>query len=198
MPYNNDGNWLYSVDIPSTGDPLRVALYGLIRNVEAFLFDKRDPGYANTDFLSWAVKDAQVTHASSGTPANGQRRWHPDYAEDITALPEGANESGSRAYDANIHPDKVDFGTDAEPVPFVELADHLVSDPMHARFVNGDAVPAPVEQVDGTPDEPEAPEADPQPEPPFFPSEPDEPEHVDAPVYVDVPDEDPERKDGED
>ena len=78
MAYNDDHVWLYEHDIPNGGDPTRVALETLLRDIESFLFDYNHPGYAKSEFLSWALQRADATKNSSGNAPDAVLFWHPE------------------------------------------------------------------------------------------------------------------------
>lgn len=103
MPYNDEsGRWIYEHEHLSMGDPLRVAAYQLCRDIESYLFDLHHPGYAKTEFLSWALARFDATHVSSGTPVDNALYWDPDKAQ--SALPNA--EKG----DSYVPGARVDFG----------------------------------------------------------------------------------------
>ena len=138
MAYNADDNWVYETEPLGMGDPIRVALSHLQRNLEAFLFDKRDPGYGNPDFLSWALEHSKVTAASSGTLSNMALRWDPSYAdtESIEADP-SQSDNANKFYDGTIHARKVEFSTGASgPEPLDFEGETIVTRPEYARLVN--------------------------------------------------------------
>jgi hypothetical protein len=152
MPYNSDDNWVYETEPLGMGDPLRVALSHLQRNLEAFLYDKRDPGYANPDFIAWALEHSKVTASSSGTPANTALRWDPKYAdESIDSSPDSDNPG--RFYDGVIHTLKPEFGTDADAVEGKDFGPNEVTRPEFARLINADAVVVPAHDEDEGPSE---------------------------------------------
>lgn len=78
MAYNDDHVWLYEHAIPNGGDPTRVALETLLRDIESFLFDYNHPGYAKSEFLSWAMQRCDATKNSSGNVPDSVLFWHPE------------------------------------------------------------------------------------------------------------------------
>lgn len=141
MAYNEDGNWIYEQEIPTSGDPIRVAGIGLARAVESYLFDYRHPGYNKPEFLEWARAAWAVNASSSGTHANvNALQWDPTKAE-IAKRPDGQ---------ASFTPaGQVDFGLKSTPPNFGDKAEfgeaqvygvNEVADPNMARFRNGNAV----------------------------------------------------------
>jgi hypothetical protein len=140
MPYNADDNWVYETEALGMGDPIRVALSHLQRNLEAFLYDRRDPGYANPDMLAWALENSKVTASSSGTLANQALRWDPKYADVESIESDTTNsDNANKFYDGTIHARKPEFGTDAEgPEPIDFEGEVVVTRPEYARLVNGE------------------------------------------------------------
>lgn len=141
MPYNDNGNWVYTHEIPNNGDPVRIAGIVLHRAVESYLFDERHPGFCKPEFLSWSLAQYEVNVSSSGTHANNNAlQWDPSKAE-VYERPDG-----SKSY---IPASQVDFGLKSEPPVFGDKADigetdvyapHEVADPSLARFRNDNAV----------------------------------------------------------
>lgn len=140
MAYNADDNWVYETEPLGMGDPIRVALSHLQRNLEAFLFDKRDPGYGNPDFLSWALEHSKVTAASSGTLSNMALRWDPAYVdvESIEADP-SQSDNANKFYDGSIHARRPEFSTGVEGPAAIDFdGEVVVTRPEYARLVNAE------------------------------------------------------------
>lgn len=155
MPYNDEGNYSYQVEVPAAGDSLRKAAFSLAHDVETYLFNHNHPGYQQLAFLDWAVQHFLGTHQSSGMLVNQQFRWDPKVAgQDVRAnhtnedknhaswTAKSAVEDGIRYSRAAM--DREDIDTSVDVVGEAELYDaNEVYNPAQASEVNGNAVVVP-------------------------------------------------------
>lgn len=152
MPYNDDGNYVYEVEVPASGDSLRKAAMQLAYDIESYLFNYAHPGYDNKAFLSWAHQHFTATHQSSGMQANAQFRWDPqansqDQRETHSNEGKTHERWGGKSAVQNglTYPgaafDHPDIDTSPDVPGEAELYNvYEVTNPAHASEVNGNAV----------------------------------------------------------
>lgn len=149
MAYDDDHIWHYEHDIPNGGDPTRVALETLLRDIESFLFDYNHPGYAKSEFLSWALQRADATKNSSGNVPDAVLFWDASAPGLTYNRPKKGSHAPGRVEDLRIgglpRPDFLqgsDQGSESELYP-QEPTLQPVPDPNLARVANRNAYVVP-------------------------------------------------------
>lgn len=160
MPYNDDKQWMYEQEIPSSGSSEAIAAARIARDIESYLFDYNHPGYDRKEFLSWALMRYSATRQSSGNTVDKYLYWNPEMArhrvaggpvegetfhprnfrDDGIRLPQHVMDNPDIDTDSDVEGDhqRVERYADASDVPFMP-GEKPVLDPADARFIEGKA-----------------------------------------------------------